>query len=126
MREIYNGKIKLINYWLSEPKLTKYTNKIKNLSRDKRNSFFSILDPETFTVAKQLSNYESRFAYGEYKLGSMILHGSSLEQFLSIGESFIYPNFILDDREIESLFDGIITHCNHIFFGLALINNSCI
>jgi hypothetical protein len=126
MKEFYEEKINLINFWISDSKLLKYAHKIKTLSREKRCSFFAILDPDISSVAKQLSIFESRFAYGEYKLGSMILHGSSLEQFLSIGESVIYPNFILNKNQVDHIFDGIIISCNQIFFGLALINNSCI
>jgi mutator protein MutT len=80
--------------------------------------FFKLFDS---SINKILKKFEVGFAYSTYSEGSMLLHGSTMEQFIHIGDSIVAPKIIPQKDFIESEFQSIIERCRMIFVYLAAI-----
>ena len=124
MEGIYRGKKARIDRWLQDPQLKSWSNKITQLSRTNKGavSFFNIFDPDA-TVAKKLKKLDLRFGYVQYSKSSMALHGSSMEQFINIGNSVITPKLNMPNQGDETLFETVISDCNCLFVLLGMLNH---
>jgi hypothetical protein len=124
MERVFSKKIDRIDEWLSDPHLKPWSNKILELSKKKRGgvTFFTLFDPEA-TISKRLQKHGLRFGYAMYSESSMLLHGSTMEKFIVIGDSFLAPKLQTDASEAESTFVKVISDCNSLFFKLGLINH---
>lgn len=129
MKKIYDNKIKVIDQLLSDQYLKNWKDKIEKLSEkykeEKRGnpSFFSLFSSKDISIPKRLKKYGLRFGYSGYLLGSMIMHGSSMEQFIMIGTSSLGPKMSTSEFDTENYFENIVSECNHIFVLLAAINH---
>lgn len=61
----------------------------------------------------------------QYSKGSMALHGSSMEQFVLIGDSIVAPKVKGANQAEETLFESVISDCNQLFVLLGAINSFC-
>jgi len=53
----------------------------------------------------------------------MALHGSTIDQFMYIGDSVISPKIQISNQVEESLFEAVISNCNHVLLALAVIDH---
>jgi hypothetical protein len=120
VKKVYREKINRIERWLSDPLLKPWTD---FLEKNSRVSFFSLVGTNENTVAKRLSKLGLRFGYATYISGSMVLHGSSMKEFIIIGTQGLGPKIGNDESEAERLFSSIISSCKSIFFSLAVMNH---
>ena len=120
----YRNKIDRIDQWLLDPDLKPWADKIESLSKMNKGavSFFALFDALA-TIPKRLQKHGLRFAYGRYSVGSMLLHGATMEQFVTIGDSALAPKIQPDDSNAEKVFDEVIDDCNRIFFWLGVIDH---
>jgi hypothetical protein len=125
MEAIYREKKARIDRWLQVPQLKPWSDKITQLSRANKGnvSFLNLFDPDA-TVAKQLKKIDMRFGYVQYAKSSMALHGSSMDQFIIIGDSVITPRLNVAKHGDEILFETIIADCNRLFVLLGWIDFS--
>jgi hypothetical protein len=124
MERLYKEKIRRIDQWLGDAQLKEWYDKILEVSRKNRGavSFFNLFDPEA-TVSKRLQKHGLRFGYAQYSVSSMGLHGSTMEQFILIGDSVVAPKLQMDNKADETLFEGVISDCNYLFVLLGMINH---
>lgn len=124
MKRNIENRLNEINHWLEDPYLNPWVIKLEELKKYKGHiSFFSLFDPNADSVPKVLRKKELRFGYSRYLKGSMILHGSTMEHFISIGTSALGPNIKADDVELKNEFEDIISDCEYLFFSLAAIEH---
>lgn len=121
VRHRYREKINRIEGWLSDPQLRPWKEKIEKLPKGSV-SFFSLVSSEDKTVSKRLDKLGISFAYQQYSIGSMILHGSTMEQFIMIGESSLCPKIETNAADAEIHLSSIVSACNLIFILLADFN----
>ena len=124
MERLYRNKRARIDKWLQDPQLKSWSDKILELSRKKKGavSYFNLFDPDA-TVSKRLKKLGLRFGYVQYSKSSMALHGSSMEQFIIIGDSEVIPKLKMANQADETLFETVISDCNHLFVLLGMINH---
>jgi hypothetical protein len=124
MERVYKDKIAKIDNWLQAPELRMWSNKILEISRQKKGavSYFNLFDPEA-TVKKRLNKIGLRFGYCQYSKSSMALHGSSMDHFVTIDDSKVAPKLKFENQADESLFENVISDCNRLFFLLGYINH---
>jgi len=126
MKRMFTEKIERIDQWLSDPHLKPWINKIRELSENNKSknkgpvTFFSLFDS---SVGRRLKQHGMKFGYAAYTIGSMILHGSTMGQFIMIGTSGLGPKIGTDDSDVEGAFGDIVSKCNHIFFLLSAIDH---
>lgn len=53
----------------------------------------------------------------------MALHGSTIEQFMFIGDSIIAPKVQTGNQVDENLLEAVIFNCNHTLVALAIIDH---
>ncbi len=123
MVRLYRNKIARIDKWLQDPQLKSWSEKLIKLSKKKKGafSFFNLFDLDA-TIPKELMKYGLRFGYATYSKSSMGLHGSSMEQFIIIGDSKIGPKLNRANKADETLFEIVISDCNNIFVLLGALN----
>ena len=68
-----------------------------------------------------METLEIPFAYPLYNEGSLAIHGSSLDQFLYLGETKVIPLFTGQSEETFSAAQEIGQLCNQILVGLVLL-----
>lgn len=122
MEALYREKIRRIEDWLGDTKVKHWSNKLKDNYRSRQFSFFSLFGEDS-KITERLHKYQLRFAYTSYSEGSMALHGSTIDQFMHIGDSVISPKIQISDQVEESLFEGVISNCNHVLLALAVIDH---
>ncbi len=120
---ILKGKIARIEQWLEDPKLKQWHQRIIEIARKKKGnaSFFNLFDPNA-SIAKSLYKHGMRFTYNQYSLGSMGIHGSTMFQFVNIGESSITPKYQIGKDGDEDTFSLIMSDCNWLIVMLAAMN----
>lgn len=120
----FKDKIHRIDQWLGDTQLREWHDKILEVSDKNRGivSFFNLFDPEA-TVSKLLQKHGLRFTYTRYSASSMGLHGSTMEQFLRIGDSEVSLKLQMDNEAREMLFDEVISECRLLFVLLGAINH---
>jgi hypothetical protein len=112
-------KQKQVNEWFEDQSLSEWNNILKKKKRNA--SFFSLFKQDEENIYKRLSGTEFEFAYSLYKLQSQIIHGSTINQFLHVGEGQIYPQFVGSEVECEYDASSIVTSCKSIFFNICYI-----
>lgn len=116
-------KVKL-DLLLRDPQIKKWSDKL-DLARKRRKqtSIFTLYDDQP-SITRNLEKMRLRFAYSEYSKGSMALHGSSMEQFINISGSEVFPIITGKGKGDKSLFETIISECKRNFVVLGSINHS--
>jgi hypothetical protein len=110
--------------WLNHPVLASWHEKLKSLAGPKRKNFitfFSIIGENPMRVPKGMENLEISFAYPLYNEGSLAIHGSSLDQFLYLGETKVIPLFTGQSEDTFFAAQQIGQLCNQILVGLFLL-----
>jgi hypothetical protein len=117
-------RIRRLETWLNHPVLASWHEKLKSLAgRKEKNfvTFFSLVGEASMGVPKGMENLEIPFAYPVYNEGSLAIHGSTLDQFLHLGETEITPLLLGQPDEISSVASQIGQMCNRIIVGLFLL-----
>lgn len=117
-------RIHRLEAWLNHPVLVSWHEKLKTLAgREEKNfvTFFSLVGKDKMGVPKGLEYLELAFVYPVYNEGSLAIHGSTLDQFLHIGETTIIPLVIGQPNELSSVAWQIGQMCNRIIVGLSLL-----
>ena len=123
LEKLRKKKVKL-DLLLRDPQINKWSDKLDFAhKRRKQTSFFTLYDDQP-SITRNLEKMRLRFAYSAYSKGSMALHGSSMEQFISISESEVFPIINGEGKGDKSLFEKIISDCNRNFVMLGSINHS--
>ena len=118
--KVYKNKVDCIDHWLSDPQLKLWIDKIR-IKKKKQVGFLDIFDISS--IRKYLENHNIKFGYAKYKIGSMILHGSSMKEFMIIGISSLTPKIVTDQTDLGDYLRDILFECNYIYFYLAKINH---
>ncbi|MBC8440075.1 MAG: hypothetical protein H8D87_10350 [Deltaproteobacteria bacterium] len=126
MEEFYREKLKRTEVWLEYPSLVQWKKKIEELRKkpDGPITFFTLFDESVKSVPKRLCSVDLRFAYASYMEGSMLIHGSTIDQLMQIDEKKIFPSFIGSEETSESSAAQISSTCNKIFVLLYIFRNS--
>jgi len=90
MKSAYQEKIDKIDQLLLEPHLQNWNNKIQQMILKSKTTppFFKLFNS---SIYKTLEKHDVSFGYSAYSVGSMALHGSTMDQFIHIGDSIIGP-----------------------------------
>ena len=124
VQDVDYHRIRRLETWLNHPLIASWHEKLRSLAgREEKNfvTFFSLVGEAPMGVKKGLENLEIPFAYPVYNEGSLAIHGSTLDQFLHLGETEITPLFFGQPDEISSVARQIGQMCNRIIVGLFLL-----
>jgi hypothetical protein len=121
---ILKDKIRRIAQWLKDSQIEEWYGRILEVARKNKGavSFFNLFD-QNDTIIKWLHKYGLRFTYTQYSASSMALHGSTMEQFINIVDSVVYPKIQVNKKSDKTLFNGIVSDCNWLFVMLGAINH---
>ncbi len=118
----FNELIDRNHQWLQHPDLQPWTTQIKDAaheqSRDR--SFFRLVGDEESSVAKQLRADQRGLIYPRYSDASNLLHGSSLESFVTCADRICVPR-VSDDAECDSFAKSIVYAATEASLVLSLI-----
>lgn len=136
------AKLERIKDWLAHPEIEPWVTKIEELAgknksrpagkngnrpagtnRNRMVSLFALFNQTEQSVWKRLGNQGLGFAYLEYQWGSAIIHGSTIEQHIIIGDTdtAVFPKFSDSTGEAERLAKWVGSGCNRILVWLALL-----
>ena len=123
MKKHIQTKMELLEGWLEDPILSNWYKKIEKLAQQYHGSipFFAIFEETTTSIAKRLNKIGLRFGYSSYMQGSMLMHGSTVDQVLRIDGSNIFPMFIGADSECKTAALFVADNCNDILLKLELL-----
>ena len=113
-----------IEKWFRHPQLREWVEKIALVARNSKAnsvSFFAIFNENERSVRQRFINLNMGFAYMTYKRTSMLLHGSSMDQFIYTGDTNIAPKFFSTQDEAESAAKDLCSTCNTVILLLALM-----
>jgi hypothetical protein len=113
-----------IDKWLQHPQLSEWVENIGLLTRNSGKtsvSFFAIFDEDERSIRKRFISLNMGFAYVIYKRTSMLIHGSSMDQFVHISDTHIAPKFFSTQDEAESAAKDVCSVCNTVILLLALM-----
>jgi len=129
-RELKNGRMQQQNEgqhrlhrnrtWLNHPDLKSWHEKLAK-AKDKWITFFTLVGESKTTVKNSLRDFELSFAYPVYSEGSMAIHGSSIEQFLHLGNESVMPRFIGTDDEVCEKAEEVGIYCNQVIVILDIL-----
>lgn len=109
--------------WLTDSRMVTWKMKLDSLQKanNKSVSFIQLIQNDTKkSISRRLQDVERRFMYVEYMMGSMILHGSTIEHILKIGEDFLYPCIIGTADDCEQMALKVGSSCNNTVLFLAM------
>jgi hypothetical protein len=109
--------------WLVDERLTKWKDKLEDLQKNRVRplTFFRLIKTQTGNIPQRLKEVERRWSYVMHMSGSMILHGSTIEKTLHIGNDTIFPCFVDTAESCDrSALDVGIT-CNTVTVFLAIV-----
>jgi hypothetical protein len=103
--------------WLAHPELATWKLKLNTLAKNKKGqpTFFNVLSEAETSVRSRLRQKDRLFTYLAYSKGSLFVHGSTLEQFLSITPEYAAPRPLDDVEECQALAATIRGQCNGSF-----------
>lgn len=113
LRQQNEGQHRLhrLRTWLDYPDLKPWHNRLK---KDKLMTFFTLIGEARTSVKKSLDEFGLPFGYPVYSEGSMVIHGSSVDQFIQFGDNSVTPMFIADDDEITEKVEEVGSNCNQV------------
>jgi hypothetical protein len=117
-------EINRVKTWLEHPQIREWASIIRDMQLracGKSITFFSLFSESEESIRKRLTGFELRFAYTLYMKGSMIIHGSSLDQSLHMVNNKVIPNFIGSDNQVDSLAQSITSRVNSIMVWLYIL-----
>jgi len=104
--------------WLDHPNLKPWHKKLK---KDRFMTFFTLIGDERTSVKNSLDGFGLSFGYPVYSKGSMVMHGSSIDQFIHFGDNKVTPLFIASDNEITEKAKEVGSNCNQAIFLLYVL-----
>lgn len=108
--------------WLAHPELAPWKLRLEQiLPKQKQPTFFQILDESERSVRSRLRSKDRLFMYLAYSKGSLFVHGSTIEQFLSLSGECVGPRRLNDREECEAVADMVRGQCNSAFVILRLL-----
>jgi len=113
-----------IDEWLRHPQLREWTRKIAVLAqktKPKSLSFFAIFNEDDKSIRQRLINLNQGFAYLSYQQASILIHGSSMDQFFHVKNDNLFPKLVATHDEAESIAKIVCSNCTNIILLLALI-----
>jgi hypothetical protein len=117
----YLDKIQRIDEWASDPSLAPWWKKIRSIPK-KGDKFYQLFMTDGH-MREVLQKNELDLAYLSYSRASQVLHGSSFEQFILLGDSLSAPRLPgFEPADNDDLYDEIISNSKTIFFLLRLTN----
>ncbi len=118
LEKYLNDQLKRVRKWQENPKINLWNEAIKNYlaknSQKKGITFFELVDENEATIRKRLKKMHTGFAYLTYKKSSMLIHGSTLDQFFNLSENIVKPSIEHSSSDIESKADIVGSTCNGI------------
>lgn len=123
-RTLYTEKIRQIDEWLADPLLCKWADNIEEASQNNPAGvpFYMLFDRSDVSIPKRLLREGIRFTYSTYIKSSMASHGSSMEEFIEVGEKTIKPLLKGDKDQLNILAPEVIFRCQHIYTILGILN----
>ena len=109
-----------VRAYLQHPDLINWLRRIEERQGRVR-SFFDLLNKKEASVAKRLEGADLGFGYGIYQRRSMLIHGSTFDQFLLSAGDKIYPRFMSSGENARWLARHIGSTCRSILVVLATI-----
>jgi hypothetical protein len=105
-----------VEAWLNHSDIQSWFTKLNELkeSPQYKTSFFALFNETEESISKRLQSFELRFAYASYMQGSMIIHGSTLDQLFHIGDDKFVPLFFGINGQAEALAVDVGKGCNQI------------
>jgi len=97
--------------WLDHPDLMHWHKKLK---KDKLMTFFTLIGEAKTSVKKSLDGFDLSFGYPVYSEGSMVIHGSTLDQFIHFGDKSVTPLFIAANDEITEKAEEVGNNCSQV------------
>lgn len=87
------ARIERLEGWLRHPELRGWNQEIDRLRKasDRPPTFFQLFDEDEYSVGRRLSALGIRFAYLNWKRGSQVMHGDTLEQSVKIVGPMVMP-----------------------------------
>ena len=121
LRQQDEGRHRLhrLRTWLDHPDLKSWH---KRLKQDKLMTFFTLIGEARTSVKKSLDGFDLSFAYPVYSEGSMVIHGSSIDQFIHFGDNNVTPLFIAADDEITEKAEAVGNNCNQVILLLHFLH----
>ena len=125
IRKLYTEKIKQIDEWMADPRLRRWSTALDQAGKNNIVGipFFILFDPSEVSIPKRLLKEGLRFSYSAFILSSIASHGSSMEEFIDIGQNSLQPLFTGKKEQIEILAPEVIFRCQHIYTLLSAIND---
>jgi hypothetical protein len=123
-RTLYTDKIRQIDEWLADPLLSKWADNIEEASQNNPAGvpFYMLFDRSDVSIPKRLLREGIRFTYSTYIKSSMASHGSSMEEFIEVGDKTIKPLLKGDKDQLNILAPEVIFRCQHIYTILGILN----
>lgn len=113
-----------IKTWLADPRLSVWINKIERLKSSRQTvSFFSLLDESEASIRRRLKSWGKEFMYVSYLQSSLMIHGSTMDQFLIFRNGVFTPKFNGNTEEVESSASFVASTLNNIILSLHILKN---
>lgn len=132
-RNRYEGTIARIMDWLRDPRFDTWTtDKLRPwIEREQQSqqipSLYETLDSEPRSTLAMLREIGLPHLYAAYSRGSMLLHGSSIEQFIVTStDRDILPLVHTNDEEAQQICDNLAKLCNIGFVQLLWLRRKCV
>jgi len=115
--------LRRVSDWLADERLKPWVSKLAHGATGEAGgpTFFSLLEDTAVSVPRRLGMTGLRFSYFQYKLGSMVAHGSTLDQVLEIGLDSMAPAIgsLRSDPAVDA--ESVAASCNLSLLGLYLL-----
>lgn len=108
-RKSAGNKIERMEKWLEHPRLEPWSEKFEEIEA-KQNpppSFFQLFDETEHSVGRRVASLGMPFAWLQWKRGSQIIHGATLEESLLMIPPLVSPLLGADDEEIGRRTSGV-------------------
>ena len=108
--------------WLADRRLEPWVRRLTRRApaESSGSSFFSLLDDSSVGVARRLHSLGLRFSYSRYVRGSMLVHGSTLDQSLYVVADSIAPVLGSLNFDAQAAARDVCGSCNQVVLGLHL------
>jgi len=116
-------KLKIIEDLLADPLIAEWQKKLQRTQEIGTLPFFALFAESDRSVLKHLKGMDLRFAYPIYMQGSMLIHGSTIDQLLHIEENKISPIVASTERACELAAFSIHNSCDYILILLDFLQN---
>jgi len=115
-------RLQRLKSWLSHPELRTWKLKLDELQKNGiQPTLFQVLNESERSLRSRLRAKNSLWMYLGYCKGSLFVHGSTLEQFISLTPNRATLRSLEDEEECEARAEFIKGLCNGAFVSLAVL-----